>query len=457
MRPLLAGLLFFAFALCPAAANPPYPARFTYSPGQAFGFIGDESVYDGRWCQYVENFFYTRHPDRKMVFYNAGVKGDTAGDVLERLDLDVLERKLDYAIIQLGTWDAGLASFDPARARAFQVNLEELLNRLNAVKIHPFLMSPPLVDARTHRERTATDESYRFRLAPLAPDYNGVMGYYTALLGELAMERRIRFADAWGALATATARERRVNPSFSLVPDGLVPDAGGHAVMAATVIDVLAPEGADRETDILLMPGSGDSAWRARTTGGALSQLSGSDSQVSFVWLAKSLPWAMPEEAFIGSQLAGIDARYNRERLQVIGLKDGKYELWIAGERMESYTSEQLSRGVDLHLLWNRPEYRRAQAIANMNAQRYDEVVRPMRDLWQRVKEVRVNYPGDDARQQQVLAEVMPKLNALRLASRERADAIYESAKPLARNYELRRMLTPAEEKAAAAAKAASP
>jgi len=88
-------------------------------------------------------------------------------------------------------------------------------------------MSPPLVDSRTHRERAATDESYRFRLSSLSPDYNGVMGYFTALLGDIAMERRLRFVDAWGALGAATARERKVNPAFSLVPEGLLPDSGG--------------------------------------------------------------------------------------------------------------------------------------------------------------------------------------------------------------------------------------
>jgi lysophospholipase L1-like esterase len=456
MRPFCAGLPFLVCLLfvspLTVRANPPYPAHFTYTAGQAFGFIGDESVYDGRWCQYVENFFYTRYPDRKMVFYNAGVKADTAHDVLERLDADIIERKLDYAIIQLGTWDAGLGSFDPAKARAFQLNVAELLNRLEDAKIHPFLMSPSLVDLRTHRERTATDSSYRFRLSNLSPDYNGVMGYYTALLGDLAMERRVRFVDAWGALTAATARERRVNPAFSLVPEGLLPDAGGHAVMAVAVIDVLSPEGAEREADILLMHGTGDPAWRSKATGGTLSQLSGSDSQVSFIWLAKSLPWAMPEDAFIGSQLAGVDESFNRERLQAIGLKEGKYELWIAGELMQIYTSDQLSRGIDIHTLWNRPEYRRAQAVANLNVKRYADTVRPMRDLWQQVKEVRVNYPADDARQQQILTQVTPKLNALRNAAREQADAIYEAAKPLARNYELRRVLTPEEQKAAAAA-----
>jgi len=227
--------------------------------------------------------------------------------------------------------------------------------------------------------------------------------------------------------------------------------------MAAAVIDVLSPEGAERVSDILLIHTAGDPAWRAKVVGGSLSQLNGSASQVSFIWGAKSLPWAMPADAFIGSQVAGIDERFNRERLQVIGLTEGKYELRIAGELMDTFKSDELTRGIDLHLLWERPEYKRAQAIAEMNKERYQSVVRPMRDLWQEVKRVRVNYPGMISRQQQILTEVAPKLNAYRNAAREKADAIYEAAKPLARNLELRRILTPEEQKALdAAAKAAA-
>ncbi len=437
---------------CVAKAAPPYPFHFGFEPGQAFGFIGDDAVHDGRWCQYVENFFYTRYSDRKLVFYNAGVGTDTVADVLERLDADIVERKLDYAIIQLGTWDGGLGSFDPVRARVYQESMAELLDRLQRARIHPFLMSPPMVDARTHRDRLAEDASYRFRLVRISADYNGVMGYYAAWLGESAVERRVRFIDAWSALSLATSRERKTNPMFSLVPEGLLPDAGGHAVMAAAVIDSLSPERAGGSVDIQLTATGGDPAWRSKVTGGSLSQLSGAADRVSFLWQARYLPWAMPEEAFIGARLAEIDERFNRERLQVIGLTAGDYEVTVAGEWLATLSASELARGIDLHLRWDRPEYLRAREVARMNGERYRDVVRPMRDLWQEVKRVRANFPGDEERLARILAEVTPQLNALRLASRERADAIYGAAKPLAQAVELKRIYTKEELKALEAA-----
>jgi lysophospholipase L1-like esterase len=454
MLPCRAGLFPALFLAWPVAAQeeekaPDGVTPFVHRAGESLAFVGDETVCDGRWCQYVENYFFTRFPDRKLYFHHAGLKMDTAGEVLARFDADPGERKPDYVIIQLGTWDEGLAGFDPGRVRVFQRNMEELLRRFEDFGTEPFLMSPPLVDMQVHRERVAADPSYRFRLTRLAPDYNGVMAYCAAWLGELAWERRLRFFDAWGALAAATARERRVNPAFSLMPEGLLADAGGHAVMAATVIEGLAAEGAGKGSEVFLTRGEGEAGWRSQVSGGGLTQLEGSDSGVGWTWLAKSLPWGMPEEAFIGVQVAGMDERFNRERLQVLGLREGDYELRMGGEALQSFTAEQLRRGVELHPLWNRPGYRRAQGIAARNAKRHADTVRPMRELWQRLAEVRRNHPGDAERERQTAAEIAPELSALRQAAREEADAIYAAARPEAIRCELRRILTPEERKAA--------
>jgi lysophospholipase L1-like esterase len=449
---LLAPLLL---ASAGARANPPYPFEFTFSGGQAFGFLGDDAVAAGGWTRHVEDFFHSRYPDRRLVFYNAGVPGDTTGDALERLERDVLERRLDYVLIQFGTWDGGWRSHDPARFRVFQANTGELLDRLRRAKVHPFLMSPPWVDARTHRQRLAEDETYRFRLVPMAEDYNGVMASYGAWLADEAVDRKLRFVDAWSALAAATARERKVNPRFTLVPDGILPDPGGHAVMAAAVIDSLAPDRTDGVGELQLTWTGGDPPWRSRAISGRVAQVSGTQDRLSFLWQPRTLPWALPDEAFIGGRLAQIDERFNRERLQVIGLADGTYELKIAGEPAGTMSASDLARGIDLHLNWERPDYRRARELVRMNEDRHRDCVRPMRELWHRFQTARRAAPDDAARLEALWTELAPKLNALRLTAREREDAIYEAAKPLSRSYELKRIPTAEELKARAQAEKA--
>lgn len=451
-------ILVLAFLLAPRLlANLPYPAHFEFSNGQAFAFIGDEVTYDGRYCQYVENFFYTRYPDKRLIFYNAGTLNDTAGDVLLRLGPDVIERKIDYAIVMLGAADGAGEDFSAIKFAEYQRNVRQILRELENAKAHPFLASPPMFDWPTHHRRLR-DDSYRFRDKPFSENYNGVLGYYSSWLRDEATAHGVRFMDPWSVLNTATAQQRRTNPEFSLTPDACLPDAAGHAVMAADIIESLQPDRRDLGT-IKLWYVSPEKGWESRSKGGTASGIGGTKTSLSFLWKARALPWVMPMEAAIGAQISGIDERFNREMLHVIGLDDGNYELLIAGEKVgaDVYKADELAAGVALHAIWNRPDFTRAQALAVTNQKRYEFSVRPMRDLWQTVKRTQVNFPGNAAKLKAVMDELSPRMATLRAAAKEQADQIYAGAAPVARNFEIRRVLTEDEKKAAAAAAAATP
>ncbi|MEM7014081.1 MAG: hypothetical protein AAF585_21690, partial [Verrucomicrobiota bacterium] len=193
--------------------RPPYPYNFEFDAGEAIAFVGDETTYDGRYCQYVENFFYTRYPDKKLIFYNAGCLNDTAEDVRARLKLDVIDRKVDYVILQVGTWDGEFREFSPVLFSKYQAAVSGVIDDLKRNRINTFLMSPPMFDRLT-RDRRMEDETYRYRLTEMSPNYNGVMGYYTSWLREEAQTRGIRFFDAWGAINQHTMHERKTSPDL---------------------------------------------------------------------------------------------------------------------------------------------------------------------------------------------------------------------------------------------------
>lgn len=455
MRFRLFPQLFVSFWLSTASLFA-FPYHFEFSNNQAMGFIGDESTYGAKWCQYVENYFYTRYPEKRMIFYNAGCKNDTAFDVLERLDQDVLERKLDYCMVMLGTWDGAFEDYNPARFEAYQENMRMLLDRMKRARCYPLLMSPPMFDLQT-RQRRMSDESYRFRLKSMSDNYNGVMGLYGAWLRDEAYARDSRFIDTWGPLNAFTADVRKTNVEFSLMPDAVHPDPGGSVVIAGEVIRTLSME-RDRIGSIKVHYVGGDKGWNSSgTSGGSVSSLTGSNRHMSFIWKARALPWAMPGEASIGVELADIDARFNQELLHAVGLASGDYQIFIAGNKIgDKFTHTELAHGVELHNYWERPQFKRAQNVANMNTRRYETAVIPLRDLWQDVKRVRVNFPGDQTRLAAIMKEVTPQMNSLRLKSRELTDKIYEAAKPLGRNIEIRKIYTTSELKEIEAAKKAA-
>jgi hypothetical protein len=54
--------------------------------GDTFVFIGNSITHQCLYTQYVEDYYYTRYPNKRITFHNAGVSGDVAADVLNRFD-----------------------------------------------------------------------------------------------------------------------------------------------------------------------------------------------------------------------------------------------------------------------------------------------------------------------------------------------------------------------------------
>src|SRR4051812_40367288 len=118
IRRILLPLLALAFQFSVTAQNAPAPAKPAARPapkaaapttkglrlkdGDRFIFIGDSITHQCLYTQYAENFFYTRYPDIRLHFRNAGVSGDRAIDALNRFDEDIAEFKPTVATILLG-------------------------------------------------------------------------------------------------------------------------------------------------------------------------------------------------------------------------------------------------------------------------------------------------------------------------------------------------------------------
>ncbi|MEO0448061.1 MAG: hypothetical protein AAF191_18490, partial [Verrucomicrobiota bacterium] len=193
-RPGALVCLLFVIGASQLPARTPYPFHFSFKSGDAFAFIGDGTTYDGFYGQYIENFFLTRYPDKRVLFYHAGCKHDTAEDILERLDEDVIPRNIDYAFLLCGTWDGHFESFSEFHYLTYQAHYSEILDRLKEAKIHPFLISPPMFDQQV-REQRVHDETFGFRMHSVASDYNGVMALFGSWVREEASRRGMRFID----------------------------------------------------------------------------------------------------------------------------------------------------------------------------------------------------------------------------------------------------------------------
>src|SRR5262245_50576467 len=95
----LAGIAFFATTSLRAEEFKAPLARLDLATGDTLVFLGDSITHQCLYTQYVEDYFYTRFPDRKIRFHNAGVGGARARDALDRFDRDVAAYKPKYVTV----------------------------------------------------------------------------------------------------------------------------------------------------------------------------------------------------------------------------------------------------------------------------------------------------------------------------------------------------------------------
>jgi lysophospholipase L1-like esterase len=214
-----------------AAASAGERPTLDLQSGDALVFAGDSITHQCLYTQYVEDFFYTRYPERRIRFHNAGVGGDKAADVLARFEDDIAVQRPKYVTVLLGMNDGQYEDFRPEIFATYAADMGRILERIKALGAIPVLLSPTQFDYPVF-ERRKDDPSYRFRTSPRSPHYNAVLAYYGAWGREQAATRGIPYVNLWGPLNDFTAQERATNPRFTLLPDAIHPGPGNPAARA---------------------------------------------------------------------------------------------------------------------------------------------------------------------------------------------------------------------------------
>lgn len=141
-------LLFALVARLPAPESVPPPAKVTPAAGDAIVFLGDSITAQCLCTQYLENYFYTRHPHLCLHFHNAGVSGDTVADALARFDRDVGAYKPKCVTVLLGMNDGAAKVFAPALFEKYLADMRMLVAKIRALNGTPILITPTVDQGR---------------------------------------------------------------------------------------------------------------------------------------------------------------------------------------------------------------------------------------------------------------------------------------------------------------------
>ena len=421
---------------CPAVE--PVLESIELESGDTFVFCGDSITHQCLYTQYVEDFFYTRYPERKIRFHNAGIGGDRAFDALQRFDRDIAAYKPKYVTILLGMNDGSYTDFNQEIFNTYERDMTELLDKLQQIETTVIVMTPTMFDHVNLAVRME-DPKYRERARQRSPYYNAVLAFYGTWLRETAFQRGLGFVNMWGPLNDITLTQRKSDPAFTLIPDSVHPAAAGQAVMAVAIINDLTPE--RRSVSRIAANLKGDGQWNVVTRGGTAENVEGTPEGLSFVFTAESLPWVLPPDAELGFELTKAGHRLSNEQLQVSGLKPGKYEVRIDGTPISPPVSHtRLGFKLELQSNPNTPQYQQALQVAMLNKERNEKAVHPLRDAWRKPKAVWRAETIDQEKLKAAMEEIEPKIEELEALAADYEAKIYAAAKPVPRKYEIVRV-----------------
>lgn len=408
------------------------PAKLDLQDGDTIVFLGDSITHQCLYTQYIEDFFYTRMPNVHLRFHNSGVGGDRAQDALDRFEMDVAAYKPRYVTILLGMNDGGYKQWDARTFDAYQKGMLELLEKINGIGATAIVMGPTMYDRdaliikpNPHKAKFDSDVSKY---------YNAVMAYYGTFMRDQANERGLAYVDMFAALNDLTAVQRVRQPDFTMLPDGVHPDPDGHTIMAAAFLEALHTPAAVCNTQATLTP----KGWKVSVgPGGKVSDIEGDAEHLSFTAEDLALPWILPPEAKLGYKLSTAGHHHSTEPFRVVGLAPGRYELKIDGQPVGVFAAPQLAVKIELQNYEKCPQYQQALAVAELDKEKNEKVVHPMRDLYLQLKIKRHAKGATEESVQSFIDEIKPKLADLDKSQAEYDQKIYQAAQPKPLKYEL--------------------
>ncbi len=361
-----------------AQAQPVQP----FKDGDRAVFLGNSITDGGHYHSYIWLYYMTRFPDMDLRVINAGIGGDTAGDMYKRLDTDVFSKRPTVLTVTFGMNDTGYVEYSGDDAKAFGEKryqecfdnyklLEKRFQGLSDTRI--VMMGGSPYDETAQIER------------PAFKGKNAVMQRVVEFQKESAEENGWEFLDLNAPMTAVSQREQEKNPAFALCgSDRIHPDNDGHMVMAYFYLKAQGFTGrevADVEIDAA-------KAKALRSVNAEITNIKKIGKDISFDYLAGSLPypldtvargWEMHKSQAEAVKLVPFMSEMNREMLTVKGLK-GNYKLLIDGEEIGAWSGDELARGINLAEQTWTPQYRQAQSVMYLNEYRW-EIERSFREL----------------------------------------------------------------------------
>lgn len=421
-----------------------------FKDGERVCFVGDSITHGGLYHKYVSDVWQTQHPERRILFFNRGVCGDTVGDVLKRFDRDVAPTKPSYVFVMLGMNDVGcygytkdkterqLADWQASRLRSYLDGMKKIVGKVKDLQPSAIvLLSPSIYD--------------EYSTKPSGSNYVGTdaaLARMTEELKKLADAEGCLMLDLHSPMRDETLLRLKSDPGFSFIGgDRVHPKSSGHLFMALRMLEA---QGMGRNSSLLEIDAK--SGKEGRLERFEVKSVKVSDKGVEVACKESCLPVAL-DKSLASSELfkESCDRLYSCV-VKVAGLDAGLYELRLDGALLGEADAARLAEGLELSSLKSYPPLADAVKLSSMNDARFGIESKKVNQalaglkMLQRKRGEKPTLPQDDIEAMKlVLPEVKDnywriccesfvecgsKIDELRQQSVDAQDAIHAAAQP---------------------------
>jgi len=347
-----------------------------FKNGDKIVFMGNSITDGGHYHSYIWLYYMTHFPGMRIEVVNAGIGGDVCRQMLERLDNEVFSKNPSIMTFTFGMNDTGYQNLPPAKADSvYAAKVGESLKYFKLMEAelnkHPgvkkiMLASPPY------------DETSKIKSTPL-------LKKNAAILTLVAEQRNAAKRNGWGfidfnsPMLAINQHGQQTDSTFTMEsPDRIHPSNDGQMVMAYTFLNAQGLAG--QKVAAVVINSKGKKIEKCDNC--SLTDLAIGGNQVSFDYLARSLPY--PLDTIPGGfgrparsqadalKLISFTDDYNQEIISVKGLKDtSAYSVTIDKKAIGQWTGADFAKGINLALITSTPQYQQALAVMQLNEERW--------------------------------------------------------------------------------------
>ena len=258
-----------------------------FEKGERVVFVGNSITHGGHYHSFIWLYYMTRFPDQPITIMNAGIGGESAWDIKDRLDYDVFDRKPTYVTLTFGMNDTG-----------YDVYMKDNAKELSEERIAKSLESYREIEERLLAKNKITkvliggspyDETSRF-------NHFILHGKNDAILKIIDAQRASAKKNDWGfvdfnqPMRELSLKEQEKDSTFTFCRiDRIHPDNDGQMVMAYLFLKAQGLAG--NEVSSVSIDAHRSSIMARKNC--KVSKLKKNGSNLTFDYLAEALPYPL--------------------------------------------------------------------------------------------------------------------------------------------------------------------